>query len=50
MNRPGIHLHTFDSAMSAAWRNAFDSAPGVVIVEGDILESPCDAVVSPANS
>lgn len=36
--------------MAEAWRKAFDRAPGVVIVEGDILEEPCDAVVSPANS
>jgi O-acetyl-ADP-ribose deacetylase (regulator of RNase III) len=50
MNRPSIFLHTFDSAMAAQWRKAFDDAPGVVVVEGDILEGRCDAIVSPANS
>jgi O-acetyl-ADP-ribose deacetylase (regulator of RNase III) len=50
MTRLNILLHTFDSAMAAAWRKAFDDAPGVVVVEGDILEGQCDAVVSPANS
>jgi O-acetyl-ADP-ribose deacetylase (regulator of RNase III) len=50
MTRPNVILHTFDSAMVAAWRKAFDGAPGVVVVEGDILEGGCDAVVSPANS
>jgi O-acetyl-ADP-ribose deacetylase (regulator of RNase III) len=50
MTRPSIFLHTFDSAMAAEWRKAFDNAPGVVVVEGDILEGRCDAVVSPANS
>jgi O-acetyl-ADP-ribose deacetylase (regulator of RNase III) len=50
VNRPSILFHTFDSGMAEAWRKAFYRAPGVVIVEGDILEEPCDAVVSPANS
>jgi len=36
--------------MAAAWRKAFDGAPGVVVVEGDILDGPCDALLSPANS
>jgi Macro-like domain len=50
MTRPNILLHTFDSAMAAAWRKSFGGAPGVVVVESDILEGQCDAVVSPANS
>ena len=36
--------------MAAAWRSAFIDVPDTLIVEGDILEDPCDAVVSPANS
>jgi O-acetyl-ADP-ribose deacetylase (regulator of RNase III) len=51
MTRPIIILHTLDSAMAAAWRNMFPAvAAGIPVVEGDILEGPCDAVVSPANS
>jgi O-acetyl-ADP-ribose deacetylase (regulator of RNase III) len=49
-HRLDILLHTFDSAMAAAWRKVFTSAPDLVVVEGDILEGKCDAVVSPANS
>jgi O-acetyl-ADP-ribose deacetylase (regulator of RNase III) len=36
--------------MAAAWRKAFSGISDVVVVEGDILEGRCDAVVSPANS
>jgi O-acetyl-ADP-ribose deacetylase (regulator of RNase III) len=50
MTHPIIFLHTFDSAMAVAWRNAFPAVAGVHVVEGDILEGRCDAVVSPANS
>jgi O-acetyl-ADP-ribose deacetylase (regulator of RNase III) len=50
MTRPSVLLHTFDSAMAAAWRKAFSGISDVVVVEGDILEGRCDAVVSPANS
>ena len=50
MTRPRIFLHTFDSDMASAWRGAFAAVADVVVVEGDILEGPCDAVVSPANS
>jgi len=50
MTRPRIFLHTFDSNMAVAWRNSFAGVPGVIIVEGDILEGRSDAVVSPANS
>jgi O-acetyl-ADP-ribose deacetylase (regulator of RNase III) len=50
MSRPHIFLHSFDSAMAAAWRKAFADASDVVVVVRDILEEPCDAVVSPANS
>jgi len=50
MNRPTIHLHTFDAAMAVAWRRAFDAASGVTVIESDILDGPCDALVSPANS
>ena len=50
MRRLEIFLHTFESGMADAWRKLFRGIPAVVIVEGDILEGPCDAVVSPANS
>jgi O-acetyl-ADP-ribose deacetylase (regulator of RNase III) len=50
MTRPIIFLHTFDSAMAAAWRNTFLAVAGIHVVEADILEGRCDAVVSPANS
>lgn len=50
MTELNIMLHTFDSAMATAWRIAFDGTRSVVIVEGDILEGRCDAVLSPANS
>ena len=36
--------------MALAWGKAFSDVPGVIVVEGDILEGRCDAVVSPANS
>jgi O-acetyl-ADP-ribose deacetylase (regulator of RNase III) len=50
MTELNILLHTFDSAMATAWRSAFDGTRSVVVVEGDILEGRCDAVLSPANS
>jgi O-acetyl-ADP-ribose deacetylase (regulator of RNase III) len=50
MTQPRIALHTLDSDMSAAWQSVFSATPNVLVVEGDILEGRCDAVVSPANS
>lgn len=50
MTRPIIFLHTLDSAMAAAWRSTFPAVADIHVVEGDILQGPCDAVVSPANS
>ncbi len=50
MTRPRVFLHTFDSAMAEAWRAVFSGVPDALIVEGDILEDACDAIVSPANS
>ena len=50
MTRPIIFLHTLDSAMAVAWRRAFPAVADVHVIEGDILEGRCDAVVSPANS
>jgi hypothetical protein len=47
---PCLFLHTFDSNIVAAWRSAFIDVPDTLIVDGDILADPCDAVVSPANS
>jgi O-acetyl-ADP-ribose deacetylase (regulator of RNase III) len=50
MTRPRIFLHTLDSEMAVAWRSVFTAVPGVIVVEGDILEGRCDALVSPSNS
>jgi O-acetyl-ADP-ribose deacetylase (regulator of RNase III) len=50
MTRPSIFLHTLDSAMAVAWRSTFTAVAGIHVVEGDILEGRCDAVISPANS
>lgn len=50
MSRPIIFFHTFESAMATAWRKAFAAVAGINIMESDILEGQCDAVVSPANS
>jgi O-acetyl-ADP-ribose deacetylase (regulator of RNase III) len=36
--------------MAVAWRTEFKDVPGVLVVEGDILEGRSDAVVSRANS
>jgi O-acetyl-ADP-ribose deacetylase (regulator of RNase III) len=50
MSHPRIFLHTLDPDMAAAWRGAFTGVREVLVVEGDILEGRCDAIVSPANS
>jgi len=50
MTRPGIFLHTLDAEMAEAWHVAFSAVAGINIVEGDILDGRCDAVVSAANS
>jgi O-acetyl-ADP-ribose deacetylase (regulator of RNase III) len=50
MTRPRIFLHTLDSRMAIAWGSVFSATPDVLVVEGDILDGRCDAVVSPANS
>lgn len=39
-----------EERLGDAWRDAFAGLDEVRIVEGDICELPCDAVVSPANS
>ena len=36
--------------MAEAWSRAFTDVAGIKVVEGDILDGRCDAVVSPANS
>ena len=36
--------------MASAWTKAFASIAGIHVIEGDILEGRCDAIVSPANS
>src|ERR1700722_3748357 len=50
MTRPRIFLHTLDSEMAVAWRSVLTGGAGVIVVEGDILEGRCDALVSPSNS
>ncbi|ANB18461.1 macro domain-containing protein [Dokdonella koreensis] len=44
---PSLRLHALDAAMADAWRAHFEDAQVVI---GDILSTPVDAVVSPANS
>lgn len=44
-----IILATPDATMAAAWSEAF-SGTDASIYHGSILEVPCDALVSPANS
>jgi O-acetyl-ADP-ribose deacetylase (regulator of RNase III) len=48
--RPAVFLHTFDSTMADEWRAVFKSTDGVQVIEGDILSTAADAIVSPANS
>jgi O-acetyl-ADP-ribose deacetylase (regulator of RNase III) len=50
MKPPKLFLHTLDSEMATEWRSVFAAVPDVVVIEGDILEGRCDALVSPANS
>ena len=39
-----------DEPLGEAWRHCFEGLDEVSIVEGDICQLACDAVVSPANS
>jgi O-acetyl-ADP-ribose deacetylase (regulator of RNase III) len=43
-------LAAVDEALAAAWERFCGDAAGVTVHRGSILDVPCDAVVSPANS
>jgi len=39
-----------DETLGNAWRNHFADRPDVEVLQADIYQIECDAVVSPANS
>jgi O-acetyl-ADP-ribose deacetylase (regulator of RNase III) len=43
-------VHHRDDDLGRQWRIHFAGAPDVEVIEGDICQVACDAVVSPANS
>lgn len=43
-------LAAVEAGLHDAWLKAFDGVPDVDVCRGSILDMPCDAVVSPANS
>lgn len=45
-----IILTAVDTRLIEAWREFFGEEPNVTIIETDITQLSCDAVVSPANS
>ena len=45
-----IKLVYRDNDLGMAWEGYFSPGPAVEIIQGDICQIPCDAVVSPANS
>ncbi len=45
-----IILAGLDAALIAAWQDCFKELPDVTIMDGDITQVVCDAIVSPANS
>ncbi|AXY72731.1 Appr-1-p processing protein [Paraflavitalea soli] len=45
-----IILADLSSKMVEAWRAFFDNVQDVLIIEGDITRTECNAIVSPANS
>ncbi|HEY1012721.1 MAG TPA: macro domain-containing protein [Herpetosiphonaceae bacterium] len=45
-----IILAAVEAPLAAAWRRICGDLPGVAVHEGSILDCPCEAVVSPANS
>jgi O-acetyl-ADP-ribose deacetylase (regulator of RNase III) len=52
MARGGVRLvlASIDDGLADAWQRFCGDVPGVEIFAGDILDSGCDALVSPANS
>ena len=45
-----IVLAALEHGLAAAWTTLCGTLPGVTVHHGSILDVPCDAVVSPANS
>ncbi|BAV04334.1 O-acetyl-ADP-ribose deacetylase (regulator of RNase III), contains Macro domain [Filimonas lacunae] len=45
-----IILSAIDARLITAWKAVFAEEENVVIMEGDITQVKCDAIVSPANS
>lgn len=45
-----IKLVYLEEELGNAWINDFADCPNVTILNGNILETECDAIVSPANS
>lgn len=45
-----IKLVYRDIDLGVAWEQYFSPGPAVEIIQGDICQIPCDALVSPANS
>jgi O-acetyl-ADP-ribose deacetylase (regulator of RNase III) len=45
-----VVLASIDTPLAEAWQRFCGDLPGVTIHRGSILDAPCDAVVSPANS
>jgi len=45
-----LSLGDCNGAVAAALARAFHDAPAVEVVEGDLLDLDCEAIVSPANS
>ena len=50
MTEPWVVLAAQDDTLAAAWERAFAGVARVTVYRGSILDVPCDAVVSPANS
>ncbi|GAA4370595.1 macro domain-containing protein [Hymenobacter saemangeumensis] len=47
-----MHLYLIDinAEVTAAWEQVFADVPQVTVRHGSIFDTPCDAIVSPANS
>jgi O-acetyl-ADP-ribose deacetylase (regulator of RNase III) len=45
-----IILADINSELVGAWRQSFVSSEDVEVIEGDITQIKCDAIISPANS
>ena len=45
-----FHLIDINPALCEAWEKVFSGIPEVNIIHGSVFDTPCDALVSPANS